>query len=721
MRTVLLGTNADARGGSYVDAEDRLSIRPRDGQYVVYKKVRFGDKPKKGLKIHHVTIANGTTLVEVRLDRLDGPSLGVVACSFADACENGDTVWGEITPVSGTHDVYLVFTGGGTFRQFEFTDDSPYAVKEYTQVPEETMVEIGADCWEATDMLGRKVPSAEDCPAKKEKYVGIFYWTWKEQHCKRTPVNVTKVLERAPEAEYDMKHPLWEEKGSDIICHWGEPFYGYYRNSDPYVIRKHAVLLANAGVDFLMFDTTNGSSVKKDGYVPLLEGLYEAKRDGINVPKIAFMMNFGPGKTSEYMLRSVYQDLYKPGLYQDLWFLLDGKPLVMCYPESLPEQGVNEEDTKLLNEIRNFFTFRPGQPRYKGGPTRPDQWGWLECYPQNKYVEAADGSCEMVTVGVGQNQSDDRICTHFNAPNTYGRSYTGQQKFDLLTEDSYKYGYNVQEQWDRAIELDPKIVFLTGWNEWVMGRWTTPWIKEEGSTQIAFVDQFNREYSRDIELDRDGYKDSYYLQMCANIRRFKGTASRPKASEEKTIDLEGCFCEQWGEVQPVYRNPKNSNLNRDYPGCGTAIRYLNRTARNDIVEAKAARDSQNLYFSARTSAPLQGAGEDNFMVLYLDTDRNKETGWEGYDYRVVNGRLEKHTGGFQWEKIADVPYRAVCKQGDTCDKIQLSIPRERIGLEGPLDFEFKWSDNLQTPDAMDFYEHGCAAPIGRFNYRYIAE
>jgi hypothetical protein len=32
--------------------------------------------------------------------------------------------------------------------------------------------------------------------------------------------------------------------------------------------------------------------------------------------------------------------------------------------------------------------------------------------------------------------------------------------------------------------------------------------------------------------------------------------------------------------------------------------------------------------------------------------------------------------------------------------------------------EFKWSDNMQSEDPMDWYVNGDAAPGARFNYHY---
>jgi len=35
--------------------------------------------------------------------------------------------------------------------------------------------------------------------------------------------------------------------------------------------------------------------------------------------------------------------------------------------------------------LRDFFTFRKPQPDYFQGPTGPNQWSWLEVYPQHVF------------------------------------------------------------------------------------------------------------------------------------------------------------------------------------------------------------------------------------------------------------------------------------------------------------------------------------------------
>jgi len=692
---------------------DRSKLKEVSKNLFLAEKIDFGNG-----KIGCIVTFRGgrnTAILDIRLDKVEGISPGTVACVFKNGDTAADTGATDISKVEGIHDVYFKLDGDTSLESIEFTENNPYDNIKYTPVPENHFIDLRNDTWEAVDAVGRSVKSCEDVGRKKDKKVGIFYWTWRDANINSNPQSVSKVIAEFPAAEYNMTHPAWEK---DVVCHWEEPLYGFYRNADPYIIRKHAVFLANAGIDMIMLDCTNGALLWKDSYEAVLKGFREAREDGINAPKVAFMLNFGPQENSLKMLRGLYQDLYKPGLYSDLWFMWKGKPMIMGYPECLPTEGTGEHDTKLLNEIREFFTFRPGQPLYKGGPQRSDHWGWLEMYPQNKYCEQPDGSCEMVTVGVGQNANPESICTYFNSKDSFGRSYTGKDGHKKLDKDSYVYGYNVQEQWDRAIDLDPEFVFITGWNEWMMGRYKEPWIKDPDSPQLAFVDQFDREHSRDIEFDRNGMKDTYYLQMISNIRRFKGSLKREVASAPVSVDINGNVS-QWNDVFPKFRSYKGTAVNRDFPGLGRYY-YVNTTGRNDIVLAKVAHDTENLYFYVETTAALTPSTDPNWMRLFINSDRDIKTGWEGYDY-IINrlnpsdGKMlvEKHLRDFDWTNVGFATYTV------SGNKMQVKVPKTLLGINGKLDFEFKWSDNMQNIDIMDFYENGDTAPLGRLNYRYI--
>ncbi len=130
--------------------------------------------------------------------------------------------------------------------------------------------------------------------------------------------------------------------------------------------------------------------------------------------------------------------------------------LIMAYPDNVPEP------------VKSFFTFRPGQPEYRSGPKRRNHWGWLEVYPQHGYIKNKERRFEQVTVGVTQNATDKVWPAAMNdTDEVYGRGYTCKHGPNH-SMDAIARGLNFQEQWDRALKLDPELIFVTGWNEWML-------------------------------------------------------------------------------------------------------------------------------------------------------------------------------------------------------------------------------------------------------------
>lgn len=572
---------------------------------------------------------------------------------------------------------------------------------------------VEPDQWAATDALGRKVREYRDASNKKQdKFVAIFYWTWHQGEDDKTyPVkNITEIVRKYPEAMKDYHHPAWGNKQPGFFF-WEQPLLGYYKTTDPWVLRKHAEMLADAGVDAVFFDCTNGDITWKESYEALLKTWDQAQKDGVNTPKIAYMLPFGPVPHALVSLRQLYRDVYKPGRYKKLWFFWKGKPCIMGYPDNLTD---SDED----REIANFFTFRPGQPDYVNGPTRNDQWGWLENYPQHGYVKSADGKFEQVTVGIAQNACPETKghCSAFNLPGSFGCNFSQRNGFDPRV-DGYLYGWNFMEQWDRAFELDPELVFVTGWNEYIAGQW----LPKDGWTgnPFSFVDQFDWAHSRDIEPNKGwGDKgDVYYLQLIDQVRKFKGMTVPEKVSVPKTIRIGNA--EDWMDVKPNFVHYRGNTLHRDHEGRYDQY-YRNTTGRNDITKAKVARDAEKMYFYVETAEKLTSQTDRNWMMLFIDADRDKSTGWNGYDFIVnrVSPRgkkavIEKNVGNrWEWEQAAET------KLAVNGNKLELEIPRSVLSLSGKtVNIEFKWNDNMQeNGNIMDFYVNGDTAPGGRFNF-----
>jgi len=182
-----------------------------------------------------------------------------------------------------------------------------------------------ADTWAACDALNRRVPMfAETGPPRANRFVGVFYFLWLGPHARGGPYDVTKILAKDPAAMQKPDSPLWGPLYA--AHHWGESMFGYYQTDDPYVLRKHAQMLADAGVDAIIFDVTNQYTYRSN-YMALLREFDAVRRLGGRTPQVAFLCPFWePAR----VVNELFQDLYQPNLYPHLWFQWDGKPLILA-------------------------------------------------------------------------------------------------------------------------------------------------------------------------------------------------------------------------------------------------------------------------------------------------------------------------------------------------------------------------------------------------------
>ena len=696
-----------------------------------------------------------------------------------------------------------------------------------------------SDTWVATDALNRTLPTHDQVgPPRQDRFVGLFFFLWHGAHVSPTwggPYDVSRILAQDPEAMRKKDSPLWGPMYAPH--HWGESLFGYYRSDDDWVLRKQAQMLGDAGVDTLIFDVTNENTYKPY-YMALLRAFAEVREQGGHTPQVAFMAPFWEPSAA---VEELYRDLYGPGLYPDLWFRWEGRPLILADPTRVGEAQVNARQDAAVSldashtlgqsftaeasfeavggrfptyaarnsamtlslyrdgpqgeqlarrrfenvgdndwlsipiepplpagkyylemsdphgpigwwshgedvfpggeafadrsaspgdrtlrislangegrRLRRFFTFRKPQPDYFRGQTASDMWSWLEVYPQHVFRDSRGGKEEM-SVSVAQNAVENRVGA-MSEPAARGRNFHKEPRSQ--TPDATLQGANFAEQWERALREDPKFIFITGWNEWFAGRFDK---FPEVQQPVIFVDAFDQEHSRDIEPMKGGYGDLYYYQMVSYIRRFKGVRAPPLAGPPVTIQVDGDF-RDWSGVQPEFRDDVGDVTHRDHPGYNNVRRYTNETGRNDFVALKVARDRENLYFYARTRQPITSYRDSQWMMLFLDVDGKRETGWEGYDF-VVNrttdrteetALLEESRHGWDWKPRARVRYRV---QGN---QLEMAIRRADLGLENddvPLRIDFKWADNVQVEgDVTAFTLNGDCAPNGRFNYRYL--
>ncbi|MHB0998287.1 MAG: glycoside hydrolase family 71/99 protein [Armatimonadota bacterium] len=555
-------------------------------------------------------------------------------------------------------------------------------------------IDLKSDTWTAADALGRKLPGMKECgPPRDGKFVGIFYFLWSGQHGTGGPYDITKIVAENP------ANPKWGPE--QAFHHWGESELGYYLSDDPYVIRKHARMLSQAGVDTLFFDVTNGIT-----YLPVVLKLCDVytqmRTAGEPTPQISFLAR----SASDVVVTSLYDNFYNKNLYPELWFRWKGKPLILSGP------------CEIRPEIREFFNFRESwawtSPDGWFGDGK-DKWPWLDYYPQVPGWHE-EGVPEEVAVSVAQHPTT-----------TIGRSYHNGSEPAPANQHPAQ-GLYFAEQWKGALAIDPEFIFITGWNEWVAQRFLAQQETEgfAGRTlakgDTYFVDAYSQEYSRDIEPMKGGHTDNYYYQMIDGIRRFKGVRAVEPASKPKTIRIDGGF-RDWADVRPEFMDVTGDTEHRKTKGWGSAGTYINNTGRNDFTRLKVARDAKNLYFYAETKKNLTSFTDANWMLLFIDADCNPSTGWNGYDYLVNNSVIDAKNTTLSkwtqngWERTGTIQYSSVG------NKLEIRVPKSALGFAGkPVTLDLHWADNIRTTsDIIEFAVSGDSAPDRRFNYRYMAD
>ncbi len=515
----------------------------------------------------------------------------------------------------------------------------------------------------------------------QKKYVGIFYFIWQGQHPDQQDgiYDITKLLEEAPE-------DLWNVNGTSKspagkYHYWGQPLYGYYDSRDPWVATRHIELLMNAGIDYLMMDTTNAVWYP-ESISNLLDCLKKFADQGFDVPKVAFYTNTRSGFT----VKKIYETFFKPGKWDGLFFCPNGRPLIIGSTENNKSSDQQGNMDYVSKEMQEYFDVHESQ--WPNAPFDEKAFPWISWdYPQKIHEDG------VISVSVAQHSVEKILFS--DTLTTRGRGYDAALGKNLHSE--MRNGHNFQNQWNTALENKDKVdnVFVTGWNEWVA-------LKLRNNEGTIFVDLFNEEFSRDAEMMKGGYGDNFYMQLADNIQRFKGECG---------------IAAQHG----VYRDPKGDVLNRNFKNFDGSGMYVDNSGRNDIVSIKVSNDAENIVFVVETADKITKyiKGDNGWMNILVKVGRPANNTFE-YDY-IINrkpasrGRtsVEAFKDGF---KMRAGGARYTCKG----NRLTVTVPIKVLGLsENNVHFSFKVADNVTNPDdIMEYYISGDSAPIGRMSFDY---
>lgn len=613
----------------------------------------------------------------------------------------------------------------------------------------------------SVDRLGREITPMHKQKTDHERYVGVFYFLWLGTHLSSAGVyDVTKLqqTETGASAVFDSSYGLGQKvpgtenaqagypngmESPTNYVHWtNEPLYGYYNTADSWVITRHIELLTMADVDYIFLDTTNeydyaenentnfvsdpsdpkNQELSRPTYV-LLDTILALSEQGWDVPKVVFYTNQKSGE----QVRKIYNNFYASGKYDSIWFAPYGKPMIIgttSENKGTDQTGANRVDIDA--DMMEYFDVRESQ--WPSMASQPDGFPWMDWSDKDNFYFEEN---KMVNVNVAQHGATE---TSYSAYVHYGReadgrSSRGWNEEEYAIEENWEAGKNIEDQWDTVFKYEEQgktveMITVTAWNEWLA------WKYNPAGDQVLYVDNFNAQFSRDMEMDKNYYKDNFYLQLVRNVRKYKysDVKNTGYSWQSKTVeDFSG-----FDDCEAVYKDMVGDARERDFYGfdireeareaglIGTW--YSDYSNRNDIVETKVVHDAQNLYILIQTKEDITAyeSGENWMNVLIKTGASTSETSWEGYDF-ILNraptegkASVEKSVGGWNWTSVGSADMRVSGNQ------MFITVPLSMLGLsEENFAFEFKVADNVTNyKDIMDYYVTGDSAPIGRLNYAY---
>ncbi|WP_131818430.1 hypothetical protein [Planctopirus hydrillae] len=573
------------------------------------------------------------------------------------------------------------------------------------------------DLWVGIDGLGRQVVPAPGTaqhpvpPARSGRFVGMFYFVWLTPQTRAEPFSIEEILQKPPhQREWGPVHAFhW----------WGKPRFGFYRSDDRWVMRQHAFLLNDLGVDVILIDVTNALTYDEQVQA-LFETWNELRQAGQKTPQIAFLANSHAQRTVQHLL----EKWYLPQKFPELWFRWHEKPLLlMPLDEATPEM-------RQRFEIRHSWAWTKGQKWFGDGQYR---WPWLDHTPQGYGWSTDPKKPEQISVSVAEHPVSN-----------IGRSFSnGRQpaEQELKTVE----GLHFREQWQRAHEVDPEFILITGWNEWIAQRFISPGGQpflgrptQKGET--FFVDQFSAEFSRDIEPAAGPLADHYYYQTMAEIRRFKGTGVPFAASIPHQI-IDPTSLADWQKPNVCYLDDlKDSPARSSASWVYGAPRIEQPAAACDLESSAVGFDGTNYWVQTK----FRQQDEKSFVLeLWLDLDGKFETGPCGFETmaRIDTGnRNSGQTAFHQMENATPHAEQSTIERASEATKIivsrdfaaiQLSTERIHRNSAGLAQFRWKWysapdhssldqSSESAIPGNHPFIA-GDSAPNGRLGYLYREE
>ena len=248
---------------------------------------------------------------------------------------------------------------------------------------------------------------------------------------------------------------------------WGTPSRGFYRSDDRSVIRAHAAELSDAGVDFLLLDTTNdiGSDVRTGVGLPyqrfeehVVATLFDEYATLRSPPKLSFALGYVPNSDDLFNGRlmakadEIYAVYVRNPRYSCLLQTYRSLPLLIIYGETPArfQYGLPPWSDPRFT-VRFMTAGLTEQPQLLGSArehcekvSKYGYWSWQDRGASSYPIVDRHPEAMMITAFWPDDEPNHR---------------RGQGRMN---------GATYRAAWQRARRLGPRFVMAGTFNEWIV-------------------------------------------------------------------------------------------------------------------------------------------------------------------------------------------------------------------------------------------------------------
>lgn len=274
-----------------------------------------------------------------------------------------------------------------------------------------------------------------------------------------------------------------ESREWDLIKKYGNPYHpslGYYKSNNKKILETQLKWIRRAGIDLLIYDCFAGykktpKDIGDDQALKLLMSfLKEQKNEAQELRFCIDLETYVDFHTYEEL--SIAISYLKENIIEHPYYFKykNNKPLIIIY--------VNDDIAEIIQNLRIKFPEFEIQP-LAGAELFPNYWQYIEKYPQTLRKDwmtvcpGVDSSLEDLYERDMYIKTKNELFGRFvKDPNLSTEFMRKNPAYKIDRKDD---GSSYKEQLLRAINNNPDIIFISGWNDWQFGNQIEP-AKEYG-------------------------------------------------------------------------------------------------------------------------------------------------------------------------------------------------------------------------------------------------